>query len=61
MDSEDALREQNKKEQAELVKEWQQKLNRAVEETKRLEQLNAQKELDIVRQNYDAQIDVLTG
>ena len=37
MDSEDALREQNKKEQAELVKEWKQKLNRAVEETKRLE------------------------
>ena len=61
MDSEDALREQNKKEQAELVKEWQQKLNRAVEETKRLEQLNAQKELAIVKQNYDAQIDVLTG
>lgn len=43
------------------MKEWQQKVNRAVEETKRVEQLNAQKELNQVKQNYDSQIDVLNG
>lgn len=41
MDSEDALREQNKKEQEALVETWKQKLAQAVEDTKKQEQINA--------------------
>ena len=37
MDSEDALREQNRKEQDALVEQWKQKLAQAIEDTKKQE------------------------
>jgi hypothetical protein len=41
MDSEDALREQNKKEQEALSEQWKQKLAAAVNETKKQEKVLA--------------------
>ena len=58
---EDDLKAQAEKEKAKLVQEWEEKLKRAVEEARKLEQLNSQNALNKVREQFETQINVLDG
>lgn len=58
---EDDLKAQAEKEKAKLVQEWEDKLKRAVEEARKLEQLNSQNALNKVREQFETQINVLDG
>jgi len=56
MDSEDALKEQAAKEKADVIEQWKQKLNKAVEETKKAMETQFATKLKDVRATYDNQI-----
>ena len=61
MDSEDALKEAAEKERKKLLAEAEQKLRTAIEETKKIEQANAQIQINKVRTECDQQITAIEG